>query len=48
MEVVMRRLSSTTLMGVLVATGLLCSAGLLAAAPAARADMPPAGSWACA
>jgi hypothetical protein len=42
----MRRLSLATLMGVFVATGLLCSAGLLAAAPAARAAMPPEGAWA--
>ena len=41
----MRRLSLTTLVGVLVATGLLCSAGLLALAPSARAAMPPEGSW---
>ena len=42
----MRRLSLTTLVGVLVATGLLCSTGLLALAPAARAAMPPEGTWA--
>ena len=42
----MRRLSLTTLVGVLVATGLLCSAGLLATAPAAQAAMPPEGEWA--
>ena len=41
----MRRLTLTTLLGVLVATGLLCSTGLLALAPAARAAMPTEGSW---
>ena len=42
----MRRLTLTTLLGVLVATGLLCSAGLLASAPAAQAARPPEGDWA--
>jgi hypothetical protein len=42
----MRRLSLPTLVGVLVAAGLLCSTGLLALAPAARAAMPAEGSWA--
>jgi hypothetical protein len=42
----MRRLSLIALVGVLVATGLLCSTVLLTWAPAARAAKPPEGSWA--